>query len=75
MGKIHKDSQDTKKKGRLTERKMTTALFTLRCIQLGLRLDDLDRMEIGEIYDLFTENANDDYNYAEIATQEDFDAF
>ena len=54
---------------------MTTALFTLRCVQLGLSLDELNNMEIGEVYDLFTEKANDNCTYAHLATQEDMDAF
>lgn len=54
---------------------MTTALYTLRCLQVGLRLPDLRYLETGDIMDLFTESANDDYKYPTVATQEDFDNF
>lgn len=52
---------------------MTTALFLLRAIQSGLSLDDLDCMEVGMVYDIMIESANDDAKYNYIATQEDFD--
>ncbi len=54
---------------------MTTALFMLRVIQIGLSLDDLDDLEYGMVIDMMTESANDDYNYKPLATQEDFDRF
>lgn len=54
---------------------MTTPLFLLRAVQLGLSMIDLDLLSIGLVNDLFIENANDDYPYQQIATQEDFDRF
>ena len=54
---------------------MTTALFVLRAIQIGLRLEDLDSLEYGEVIDLMIESDNDDYEYKILATQEDFDRF
>ena len=55
---------------------MTTPLFLLRCVQLGLSLRDLDLVTIGMVNDMYAESRNDDYKgYQEIATQEDFDAF
>jgi len=48
-------------------------LFLLRAIQTGLTLDDLDRLEVGTVYDIMTEAANDDAKYNYVATQEDFD--
>lgn len=54
---------------------MTTPLFLLRCVQLGLSLSELDLLTIGMVNDMYTESSNDDYNYKEIATQEDFDLF
>ena len=65
----------TKKKLRATEREMTTPLFLLRCVQLGLSMADLELLSIGLINDMYAESRNDDYNYAEIATQEDYDRF
>ena len=63
------------KKVRPTEREMTTPLFLLRCVQLGLSMADLDMLSIGPINDMYAENRNDDCKYAELATQEDFDRF
>ena len=53
---------------------MTTPLFLLRCVQLGLSMEDLDMLSIGLINDMYSESRNDDYKYAELA-QEDFDQF
>lgn len=54
---------------------MTTALFMLRCLQVGLSLNDLDNIEIGLVNDMFVEMANDHAKYDYKATQKDFDAF
>lgn len=63
------------KKVRSTEREMTTPLFLLRCVQLGLSMADLEMLSIGLINDMYAERRNDDCKYAELATQEDFDRF
>ena len=68
-------SVDSKKKQRGTERSMTTALFLLRVIQIGLTQDDLDTLTTGTVFDIMTEHQNDDYNYRPVATQDDFDRF
>lgn len=60
---------------RPTERPMTTPLFMLRCLQVGLRLDDLDELEIGLVNDMFVEMANDHVEWAYKATQDDMNAF
>ena len=55
---------------------MTTPLFLLRCVQLGISIRDLDLLTIGLVNDMYAENGNDDYNgYKELATLEDFDRF
>lgn len=54
---------------------MTTPLFLLRCVQLGLSMADLEMLSIGLINDMYSESRNDDYKYVELATQEDFDRF
>ncbi len=54
---------------------MTTGLFLLRCLQIGLSLRELDMLTVGMVNDIFVENMNDDCEYAEVATQEDYDAF
>lgn len=38
-------------------------------------MQDLDYLTIGIVYDMITEHANDDYEYEELATQEDMDKF
>lgn len=63
------------KKGRRTERQMTTALFVLRAFQMRLSMDDLDCLEYGFVVDMMTESSNDTYDYKPLATQEDFDRF
>lgn len=54
---------------------MTTPLFLLRCIQLGISIRDLDLLTIGMVNDMYAESRNDDCKYAAVATQEDFDKF
>ena len=54
---------------------MTTPLFLLRCVQIGLSIRDLDLLTIGMVNDMYAESSNDDYTYSEVATQEDFDRF
>lgn len=57
------------------DREMTTPLFLLCCLQIGLSLRDLDLLTVGMVNDIFVENQNDDYEYDEVADQADFDAF
>ena len=54
---------------------MTTALFLLRAIQIGLSQDDLDTLTTGTVFDIMTEAANDEVKYTPLADQEDFDRF
>lgn len=57
---------------------MTTPLFLLRCVQLGISIRDLDLLTIGMVNDMYVENGNDqdaDKNYNVVATQADFDRF
>lgn len=42
---------------------------------MGLDLGDMDGLSIGLIYDMMTENLNDDVHYDEVATQADMDDF
>ena len=63
------------KKLRATDREMTTPLFLLRCVQLGLSICDLDLLSIGLINDMYVESRNDEHKYAVVATQKDFDLF
>ncbi len=54
---------------------MTTPLFLLRCVQLGLSMQDLKLLSIGLINDMYAESRNDECKFAEMATQEDMDKF
>lgn len=55
---------------------MTTPLFLLRCVQLGLSLSELDMLTIGLVNDMFSERENDEYTgWSEMAGQSDFDSF
>ena len=54
---------------------MTTPLFLLRSVQLGLSLRDLECLTIGMVNDMMIEHSNDQYPYREIAGQADFDTF
>ena len=54
---------------------MTTPLFLLRCVELGISVRDLELLTIGLILDMWTEKDNDGIEYDHIATQEDMDHF
>lgn len=57
---------------------MTTPLFLLRCVQLGISIRDLDLLTIGMVNDMYVESGNDqdaDKKYSVIATQAGFDRF
>ncbi len=55
---------------------MTTPLFLLRCVQLGISLRDLDLLTIGTVNDMYSEMVNDSWDgYSELATQEMMDRF
>lgn len=47
----------------------------LRCFQIGLRLADLEQLDVGDVYDMLTEQGNDSCDYQQVATQDDFDRF
>ena len=54
---------------------MTTALFLLRCVEIGIAIRDLDLLTIGMVLDIWTEKGNDSVKYDRIAGQEEFDKF
>lgn len=63
---------------RAIDRPMTTPLFLLRCVQLGISIRDLDLLTIGMVNDMYVESGNDqdaDKNYYTLASQENFDRF
>ena len=63
------------KKLRATERPMTTPLFLLRCVQIGLSIRDLDLLTIGMVNDMYAESRNDECqdSWRQLALQEDMD--
>lgn len=67
--------EPTKKRIKPSERPFTTALFLLRCIELGISLSDLDELTVGMVYDIFTEKSNDSVEWDTMATAEDIDNF
>lgn len=54
---------------------MTTPLFLLRCLQIGLSMRDLDLLTEGMVLDMATERANDEAEWDELPTQADYDNF
>ena len=56
---------------------MTTALFLLRCVEIGISIRDLDLLTIGLVLDMWTEKARDreEWNVMEVAGQDAFDRF
>ena len=52
---------------------MTTDLFMLRCVELGLNIGDLDLLTIGSVNDMFNEKSRDSIEWREQATQADMD--
>lgn len=54
---------------------MTTPLFLLRCVEMGISISELDLVSIGLVLDMVTEKSNDKEDYVQIAEQEDFDKF
>ena len=62
-----------------SDREITTGLVLLRCCQMGLSMSDLDYLDMGMVYDMLIEKANDDagdaYDTVREATQADFDRF
>ena len=59
----------------MTERPFTTALFMLRCLELGITPSQLAYYDYGDIMDLLIERGNDAEDWDYVATQEDFDRF
>ena len=63
------------KKTSKSSREMTTALFLLRCVEIGINISELDLLTIGRILDIWTEKSNDEVKYSKVAGQAEFDKF
>lgn len=57
-----------------TIRPMTTSLFQLRALELGIRKQDLRFYSCGQIFGILTERSNDNFDWPKLATQADIDA-
>lgn len=75
MDRKRRRARRRKKKQRLTVRPTTDASYFLRCASLGLTDAMLDLLPVGAVYDMLTEQANDQYEWPIKATQEDIDRF
>ena len=75
MESITKNNLCTKKKQKATVRESTGALFMLRCAELNLSDEALSHMSMGMVYDMLTEQGNDQEEYPYKATQEDIYAY
>ena len=75
MGQQSLHGCQSKKKLRATERELTTPLFLLRCMEVGISMPDLDLLTIGLIMDVWTDKGNDSTDYAYKVQQSDFDRF
>lgn len=73
MGAVKRDIVGKQKKSRQIDREYNTATYLLRCVQLGLRDDDMEHLTYGMVIDMFTESGNDTIEYPYLATQEDID--
>ena len=57
------------------QRPMTTSMFMLRCVELGLNIADLDLLTIGSVNDMFNEKSRDSMEWREEASQADMNRF
>ena len=58
-----------------TTREMTTALFLLRCMEIGVSIADMDLLTIGMLIDIFHEKGLDGEKPTYMAGQAQFDRF
>ena len=56
-------------------RESTVGLYMLRAYQMGLDLEEMENLSVGDVFDMMTEMANDQEEYDYKATQEDIDRF
>lgn len=58
-----------------SSKEMTTALFLLRCVEIGISISELDLLTIGMVLDIWTEKSNDSVKYSKVAGQVELDKF
>ena len=54
---------------------MTTPLLLLRAVKLGVHISEMELLTIGTINDMYCEMQRDEEPHAQIASQDDMDAF
>lgn len=54
---------------------MTTTLFFLRYVEIGIIIFELDLLTIGIVLDIWIEKLNDGVKYSKVADQVEFDKF
>lgn len=75
MASEQHDHFQSKKKVRPTTRPETVGLFLLGAKTLGLSLEELNHIDMGMVYDMMIEKANNDYEWPYKATKDDIDKF
>lgn len=54
---------------------MTTTLFLLRYVEIGINIFELALLTIGMVLDIWSEKSNDGVKYSKVAGQAEFDKF
>ena len=75
MERRERNTINAQKKSNPIDREFNTAVFLLRCTQIGLSASDLQYLDIGMVKDMLTEAGNDNYDYPRLATKEDMARF
>ena len=58
-----------------SNKEMTTTLFFLRYVEIGIIIFELDLLTIGIVLDIWIEKLNDGVKYSKVADQVEFDKF
>ena len=75
MGPIAWNNSCSKKIEPPTDRELTTAMFLLRCKELGLSIQELRSITVGMVFDMIIERNNDNFTYDVQATVNDVNNF
>ncbi len=75
MGPIAWNNSCSKKIEPPTDRELTTAMFLLRCKELGLSIQELSSITVGMVFDMIIERNNDNFTYDVQATVNDVNNF
>lgn len=75
MGTFSWDNCCSKKIAPPTDRELTTAMFLLRCKDLGLSIQELSSITVGMVFDMLIEKSNDSFTYDVQATVNDVNNF